>query len=483
MRHLFLLILTLLSMCLRGQVAIIDYGFLAVPPDVLVNSIVVQPDGKILVGGAFTNYAGSGKNNLVRLNADGTVDPTWNPGWSGPSHAVNDIVLMPDGRILIAGGFHAYNGTPSHFVARLHPSGLLDFSFNIPPNSINNAVNAVELHADGKVLAAGDFFLCYGHSMPHIARFNYDGTLDLTFDIGTGFNLPVYDLLVLPDMRILAAGGFMFYNGINCGRVAMLSPDGPYDTSMNNTPGLSGIGAGAARALAMQPDGKLLVSGDFSTHQGAPANGIVRLGLDGTRDPGFVSPFYPYAKVDAIAVQADGRIIAGGEYTATMYDPNVPGPNRITRLNADGSRDDTFVLGDGALPETGQTAFVRSVAVQEDGKILVGGRFGYFDTEDQYRQLVRLRASGSTGIDGPEHVPTLHALLDPATGELVVYDPFGAGTATLLIHAATGQLVHSATVTTGTGAPIRLRPDLAAGMHVVSLQQGAERVGAKVTMW
>ena len=98
----FLLIATLCATtALHAQVPIIDYSFQAVPPTTLVNKVIVQPDGKILVGGGFDNYAGSGKNNLVRLNSDGTVDSTFNPGGSGPDFLVQDIDLMPDGRILI----------------------------------------------------------------------------------------------------------------------------------------------------------------------------------------------------------------------------------------------------------------------------------------------------------------------------------------------------------------------------------------------
>lgn len=490
MRHLLLSFLATLSMQLHAQVALIDYGFLAVPPSVLVNSIVVQPDGKILVGGAFTNYAGSGKNNLVRLNSDGTVDPTWNPGGSGPTHLVEDIVLMPDGRILIGGGFVGYNGDQVLFVARLHPNGTRDTSFNIPLNAINNAVLAVELHTDGKVLAAGEFFICYGHSMPYIARFNTDGSPDLTFDIGTGFSSRVHDLLVLPDMRILVAGGFNSYNGHACGRIALLAPGGAYDASMNNSPGLGGI-MGSARALVRQPDGKILVSGEFSMHHGTSANGIVRIGIDGTRDTGFASPFYPYAKVDAMAVQADGKIIVGGEYTATMYDPNVQGPNRITRLNADGSRDDAFGLGAGALPEAGGTAFVRAIAIQpaENGpgpadRILVGGRFGALDTETQYRQLVRLQEGNTTGLAEQHADNLLNVHFDPATGDLLIHDPFTeAGSTTLQIHTATGQLVHGSMVVAGAGTPIRLRAEFAMGMYLVSVQRGERRMMAKVMVW
>ena len=464
-----------------AQVPIIDYSFLALPPSVEVNSIVVQPDGRILMGGAFTNYAGSGKNNLVRLNSDGTVDPGWNPGGTGPGNAVEDIVLMPDGRIIIGGNFVEYNSEQVQFVARLMPSGLLDGSFNIPPNSINNEVLAVELHADEKVLAAGDFFMCYGHSMPHIARFNSDGSLDMSFDIGSGFDSRVHDLLVLPDLRVLVAGDFSTFNGNPCGRVALLSPDGPYDPSMDNDPGLTGTVC-TAHALLRQPDGKLLVSGAFSTHNGSPANGIVRLDIDGTRDPGFTSPFYPFAQVDAMALQADGRILVGGEYTGTMYDPNVPGPERLTRLHADGSRDDSFALGDGILPDPGATAFVRSIAVQADGKILVGGKFGALHTETQYKQIIRLReAAISNGITEQSTTSDLHAWMDPASGDVIMSASCDVtGSATLLIHAANGQLVYRSTVATTPGTLMRVHPCLVLGIHSLTLEQNGHQVTMKL---
>ncbi|MBK9286857.1 MAG: delta-60 repeat domain-containing protein [Flavobacteriales bacterium] len=89
------------STALHAQVPIIDYGFLVEDPSVLVNNVLVQPDGKILVGGVFFNYGGSGHDHLVRLHSDGTIDPTFNPGGVGPGNAVEDMVLMPDGRILM----------------------------------------------------------------------------------------------------------------------------------------------------------------------------------------------------------------------------------------------------------------------------------------------------------------------------------------------------------------------------------------------
>jgi uncharacterized delta-60 repeat protein len=198
---------------LKSQSAIVDYNFAATQANNQVYKMLLQPDGKILVGGAFTNYAGSGKNNFVRLNTDGTVDATFNTSGSGPTNAVYDIGLMPDGRIVICGNFVVYNSTPCSFVIRLNADGSVDNSFQAQANVINNAVWALEFQGDDNIVIAGDFFTCFSSSQPHITRLNYNGTLDTSFHVGTGFNNTVYDLLVLPDQRILCGGRFVFYKG------------------------------------------------------------------------------------------------------------------------------------------------------------------------------------------------------------------------------------------------------------------------------
>ena len=117
------------SNIIQAQSTFVDYSFLAVPPSVIVYKVVEQPDGKILVGGAFTNYAGSGKKNLVRLNHDGTLDATFNIAGAGPDNMVRDLVLMSDGRIIVCGNFVSYNSTGCSFVIRLHSDGSVDNTF------------------------------------------------------------------------------------------------------------------------------------------------------------------------------------------------------------------------------------------------------------------------------------------------------------------------------------------------------------------
>ncbi len=438
MRSLLFTSLLCITIGLQAQVPLVDYSFVVVPPSSFVNKVIVQPDGKILIGGGFVNYAGTGKRYLARLNSDGSVDNTFNVGGTGPDHLVQDMDLMPDGRILIAGNFVSYDGIPTQFVARLFPNGILDNSFQVPANTINGAVLAVAAHRDNTVLVGGEFFTC-GFTQPHIARFEPTGAVDTTFLVGSGFTGNVHDLLVLPDNRILVVGDFYMYQDNYAGRIAMLTPSGLYDPSMNNDPGFQGS-ACSLRTLAIQPDGKILAGGVFSHHNGVQRTAIARLGMNGAYDNSFTSPFYPYALIKALAVQSDGRILAGGDFTAGMYDPNVPGPASFLRLNADGSQDDSYDVGEGTGPVA---ASVRSIVVQEDNKVLVGGAFSSFNTETQYPAIIRLHQSSSTGITDAQDSPaSLNAWW--SAEQLQLTAPFDLGNdARLNVYTANGQLVHT----------------------------------------
>lgn len=478
-----LIALTLLACKVHAQVPIVDYSFLAVPPGVVVNKVLELPDGKILVGGFFLNYAGSGKNHLVRLNNDGTVDPTWNTFGVGPSNQVMDIALLSDGRIVIAGNFVTYNGINSYFITRLQPNGDRDFSFNIPGNAINGAVLAIDIQGHDKVVAVGEFFTCYGHSMPHIARFMPDGAVDLSFDIGYGFNAVTRDILVLPDNRIVVGGDFGSYDLEPTWALALLQAEGARDASMVLAPGFTGA-FGTVRKVLRQPDGKLLVGGSFAFHNGQPCSALARIDLDGTRDPSFTSPLYPYAGINALAVQDDGRIFVGGEFTGGMYEPNVPGPDRFIRLLPNGTRDDAaYDVGEGPGPGQELTSYVRDIAIQTDGKILVGGYFGSFHNPDetQYRNLIRLHPDVVTGMTENQTPAALQLLTDPHSGAHFLQHPFPmAAQSTLRIHAANGQLVQERLLPASGAMPVPIAEGLLPGVYVVSVEHAGQRVTGRL---
>src|SRR5438132_8800207 len=119
-----------------------------------VNVVVVQPDGKILIGGAFTTVLGVARNNIARLNTDGTLDTVFNPNANG---TVDSIAVQADGKILAGGAFHGANsigGQMRNRIARLDATTGLADSFD---TNANDVVDSIAVQADGKILAGGDF--------------------------------------------------------------------------------------------------------------------------------------------------------------------------------------------------------------------------------------------------------------------------------------------------------------------------------------
>lgn len=190
---------------------------------IIVNT--VQSDGKIIIGGRFTTFNQITVPYLTRLNADGSLDKTFNAG-KGPNGPIEAIVVQPDGKIIIGGDFWSYDGIQRSCIARLNSDGSLDSTFNIgkgPGGLIAKEpqppiVNAIGLQNDGKIVIAG-FFLSYNNiPINDIARLNSDGSLDTTFDYGAGggtaSNNYISDLAIQTDQKIIIGGNFNNYNGI-----------------------------------------------------------------------------------------------------------------------------------------------------------------------------------------------------------------------------------------------------------------------------
>jgi uncharacterized delta-60 repeat protein len=341
-----------------------------------VKSLVVQPNGKILVGGDFTKLGGGGsgvtlRNHLGRLNSDGALDAGFDPGAN--STAVITLVLQADGKIVVGGTFTTLGGggtgtTPRNFVGRLYADGSLDTNFD--PGA-NGSVRAVAAQTDGKILFGGDFTTIGGGgtgTVPRnrIARINPDGTLDTAFDPGA--NGEINALLVQPDGKILVAGNFTMLGGGGTGttlrnHLGRLNADGTLDTTFTHG------GNRAVLALALQVDGKILIGGDFTKLTGSPSTPrthIARLNSDSTAD----TSFDPGANrtVRSFAVQANGAILVGGDFTTLGGGgTGTTTRKRIGRLNSDGTLDTSFNPGAGKP--------VRALWVQVDGEILVGGDF------------------------------------------------------------------------------------------------------------
>ncbi len=152
-------------------------------PQVLV--ITVQGDGKVIVGGIFTSVQNEPHYNFVRLNPNGTIDPTFNVT-AGTSRSVRALVVQPDNQILIAGQFGGINGVPAGRVARLNPDGTIDGTFNAGTGADNIIYAMARDAATGAVYLGGDFFNVNGTARTRLAKLSSAGVLDATFDPGTG---------------------------------------------------------------------------------------------------------------------------------------------------------------------------------------------------------------------------------------------------------------------------------------------------------
>ena len=378
----------------------------------VIESISLTSDGGILIGGHFNTLSGETRNRIARLNSDGTLDTAFGDGLAGANGRIHAILTGDDGTIFIGGDYTTVNGIAKVRVGRLHADGTLDESFDNGPGGADWILQTVVPQDDGKVLLGGGFSNVRGQYRPRLARLNPDGTLDADFGAAGETSSSVNAVAVQRDGRILVGGGFTQVFGEPASRLAWLNPDG---TSAGELPRLS---AGRVRAIEEQPDGRILFAGDFTDIGGEPRGRIARLNTDGTLDSSFGGSEAGAGNgaVLAVALQDDGRILIGGTFTTVHEEPR----NRIARLNPDGTLDPKFAVGLSGLS-------VSSIVVQPDGKILIGGTFDSVNGEPR-GSVARLNPDGAidstfgdgwTGAENPVS-PVIHSVALQADGRILV---------------------------------------------------------------
>ncbi len=265
-----------------------------------------------------------------------------------------------------------------------HPS-FADPSFNIG-NGFSDAVLSVLVQPDNKILVGGRFTTFSGISATRIIRLNSDGSRDSSFVYGTGFNNDVQKITYQNDGKILVGGNFTTYSGISANGLIRLNSDGTKDSSFNIGAGFSeSVYSVSIRDIKIQSDNKILVCGTFSTFSGISASGIIRLNSDGSKDNSFVygSGISPQF-VSTLAIQNDGKILLGGNFTTY----SGISANRLIRLNSGGTYDSSFNIG------AGFNSSVLKISLQTDGKIIVCGFFTTYSGISA-NGLIRLNSDGS----------------------------------------------------------------------------------------
>lgn len=302
---------------------------------------------------------GSDAGAQTAASTPGSVDPAFNPGAGlGQTSSLTALVRQPDGKILVAGVFSSIDGALRPGFVRLNPNGRLDAGFQPPPTL--GTVEKIVLQPDGKILISRSVNLDSGSTRSELVRLNADGSVDpgFGFDPGTttGPFHPISAVILQPDGKIL-------YGTSGGGGVVRLLSDGRRDFSFV---ALTGFESGIA-ALAVQGDGKVLAGGSFTTVDGVESQRLVRLRADGRLDTAFPGAsgneglLFP-SDVRSITVQPNGKILVVGAFTPIGSSTLRQG---LTRLNANGTLDTNF------RPAPELAAAANRVVLQGDGNLLV----------------------------------------------------------------------------------------------------------------
>ncbi len=358
----------------------------------------IQSDGKIIVGGGFTTYNGNNcPDRLVRLNSDGSIDDSFNNGGTGFDGAVISTTIQSNGKIIVGGIFTTYNGNncPDNLL-RLNSDGSIDVTFNNGGSGFNERIISTCIQSDGKIIVGGNFTTYNGAECPdRLVRLNSDGSIDNTFNNGgSGFNDFVYTTSIQSDGKIIVGGDFTTYNGGECpDRLVRLNSNGSLDNTFNN--GGTGFNNDIYSTCILS-DGKIIVGGDFTTYNNIDCpDRLVRINSNGSIDNSFNSGGSGLNDIVlSIKIQNNGKIIVGGGFIA--YNGNNNCPDGLVRLNSDGSIDNDFNINGAGFDDA-----VFSTTIQSDGKIIVGGEvFTTYNGLDCPDSFVRINGDAT-------NIPTL----------------------------------------------------------------------------
>uniref|UniRef100_UPI0025B945EF Ig-like domain-containing protein n=1 Tax=Bernardetia sp. TaxID=1937974 RepID=UPI0025B945EF len=425
--------------------------------------IAIQNDQKIIIGGYFGAYNGTTRGAVARLNEDGSLDMSFDSSVGVINSAlpltygdIRNIMIQQDGKVIIGGFFHHYNLTPQMSISRLNSNGTLDNSFTPPPNW-GRAFSSQELD-NGKII------LLSGIDRTGIQRLNSNGTWDNTFNSSYGFDDTIYFAKILSDGRIFVKGGGKYNNQLgrsssiltnggqgvdnsfkfepatqtnyvivtasnileeynqkfitqsNVRNIIRLNSDGTQDNSFNLSPNIVAIGSFGfgleIKQAKSQQDGKIIISGDFRENINGGI-GLARLHPNGSLDVSFTTSNND--DIEEIVVLPNDKVFLGGSFS--MHNGNQA--NYIVKLNADGSIDNNF---QSELPS--QPSSVYKIFPLASGEIAVAGIFSNTNNTSTHK-LVKLQSTGEvvSSFDVPVN-GRIKDIKELANGDLLIVGDF-----------------------------------------------------------
>ncbi|WP_375416115.1 T9SS type A sorting domain-containing protein [uncultured Hymenobacter sp.] len=355
------------------------------------DALQLQPDGKLL----FINSLGldfAGFPRVACLNPDGSLDNSFQVGvGAGPNSAPSSLTRLASGKVLVGGSFTSFSSVSDRTLVQLTSTGTVDPTFQ-PLLQTPGSVSALVRQADGKLVAGGNFSEINGRVVRRLARFEASGAPDATFATDNRVDETIVDLALQPDGRVLAATQLA---------VLRFLPTGNRDNSFVAAPDAS-----RPLRLLLQPDGRLLVGRSLSS----ASSSVVRLLADGTFDASFAlsgSSAGQLTTFQAMALQPNGQLLVAGSYRPNGSTTDI---RTVVRLGSTGAVDATFVGA--AFTNAATFSGLNSLVVQPDGKVLVGGRFTGYGGANR-ANLARLNADGTldAGFVPPGTTGTINTLL------------------------------------------------------------------------
>ncbi|MEO8072245.1 MAG: FG-GAP-like repeat-containing protein [Acidobacteriota bacterium] len=358
----------------------------------------VQPDGGVIIGDASNSGVSTNiPNYFSRLHPDGTLDTSFNAGGIGFQSinpgSIRTIAVQTNEKILIGGKFDMVGNSVRYKIARLNADSSLDTTFQISTSGTNSFTQISDIYnitvqSDGKILVSGYFSYSINSVIKsNLVRLNADGSIDSTFNVDVLIN----------DLFGCCAGGKNKTAVLGDGKIIVgtsrnlapqlpfplkLNADGSHDASFNPT-----IYAAQSTFfvydLAVQPDGKIVIGGRYDN--GGTQNAfLARLNSDGSSDQTFNISQESGRIVSALALLPNGKIL----FAKTSPFPSLIKRSDILSVNSDGSADDTFNAGTGANDR------INTILASPSGKIFVGGRFNEFNGQKR-QNLAQLKSDGS----------------------------------------------------------------------------------------
>lgn len=337
-----------------------------------VKTMSIDPvNGDLYVGGDVDNYGGYTVRTLFRLKKTGLLDTTF--AYTNPPYTSQNILSLSDGKILIAGKTNVV-------LERILNNGTVDTTFTQVPMTTTGggAVSfGIDLQSTGKIVVGGRFQTVSGFSYNRLCRLNANGTLDTTFNIGTGFSNQVLSVVVQPDDKIIVGGFFGQFSGVSVPRLVRLYPDGSLDTTF--TPPSS---TSAVYANLLLPDGKIISQVN---------NTIRRLNSDGTIDTSFaaVTIAGSYGEVNSYDIDPSTGIIFAAGYFDTINGSPRKG---LVKIFPNGTIDTSLNIGTGFGSVFFSSAYV--VKRKYNGDLYVGGTYDRYNGDTSIKVFTELTPTG-----------------------------------------------------------------------------------------